>query len=54
MHGIKNAIARGLKHAMQLSSISKKEGTSLFLSPEQHLFETMFTGIKRAGSKWFI
>jgi len=45
---------KGPKTRLQQSSISKKEGTSLFPSPEQHLFETMFTGIERADSKWFI
>jgi len=46
--------SKGAKTRLQQSSSSKKEGISLFPVPEQHLFETMFTGIKRADSKWFI
>jgi len=54
MYAIKNALAfsKGAKTRRQQSSILLKEGTILFPSPEQHLFETKtnFTGIKRADS----
>jgi len=39
MHTIKNALARGLKLVCSKVAFQKKEGTSLFPSPVQHLFE---------------
>jgi len=57
MHAIKNALAKGLKHAYSKVAFQKKGIRDQLVPHLSNIYlkkKTKFTGIKRADAKWFI